>query len=879
MRAPSVASTFLAAAAALALAAGGLVGCAGDSAEPEVESTSSSLTNNHIQWKMEPRAAKMRSKYFKPNGFETYVFPYTHPSQLNVLLSRTDAQIGDVYSWEVTELGPGGDVKTTGPVTTSAATVGVPRQGAYRVKSTRQRQGVTTSEETAIYVRDLVIAVLGDSMASGEGVPDEPGIYHFSGGEDLSTYTDVLSGDLPVTTVKAATWLDDSCHRSLRSGAALAVLKFEEEHPHLSVTFLDFACSGAEIDDFTGFPTGGGGGGGPDDPPTHPFKVGGKGTQLEALTRAVSASDGTVRPVDHLIMSVGINNLGFGNLADICATIPQSCVAEHLYDLKLESLAEDYAKLDQRIRALGFVKRVHLIEYPGESLLSVPPSGHPIGCGALNLVSGDEPDWLQDLGRRLVALGKQKARELDWDFIDGVDAAFAQRGYCAPDATRYFGQFLESVHQQGDLRGMVHPNYAGHVKMGEIIVKALADDEPEYTRSLAYVDVNRASLAATSQADVCARGPQGIWCAMSAGADFTAAPRMQTQFSDADGFGEARYHETVQFPDLNHDGKADVCGRGAEGIYCALSGSNGFGARTLWSGHYSDANQWGQAVVYSTIHFPDLNHDGKADVCGLWYDGVHCAISTGTSFAPATRWTTSFGDHNLFEEKYFRTLQYPDLNHDNNADLCMRIPEGVACALNNGGTGFGATTLWTTTFSNPAGWGFDKFYSTLGFPDLNADGKADVCARASWAVWCALSTGTTFAPSSEWSHGFTDGDGFGDRSSYSTLQYPDVNHDGRADLCGRAPDGIRCAVSDGATGFTDYKVWLAGFGDATGVQTARQFYGTIGFPDLDGDGAADFCGRGNVGMWCAVSDTTRFGALTLRDTSFSDKNGWLSGPR
>ena len=74
-------------------------------------------------------------------------------------------------------------------------------------------------------VRDVVIAVVGDSMSSGEGDPDRARLWQF----DTS----------PVE------WMDERCHRSMNSGGARAALQFERDNPHLSVTLLNYACSGA----------------------------------------------------------------------------------------------------------------------------------------------------------------------------------------------------------------------------------------------------------------------------------------------------------------------------------------------------------------------------------------------------------------------------------------------------------------------------------------------------------------------------------------------------------------------------------------------------------------------------------------------------------
>jgi hypothetical protein len=89
-----------------------------------------------------------------------------------------------------------------------------------------------------ITVRSLLIVSLGDSYASGEGVPDvDIGDPFISGLVDRS--------DIPLPY--PALWWDQRCHRSLYSGPAQAAMALAKKNPHVQVVFASFACSGAEI--------------------------------------------------------------------------------------------------------------------------------------------------------------------------------------------------------------------------------------------------------------------------------------------------------------------------------------------------------------------------------------------------------------------------------------------------------------------------------------------------------------------------------------------------------------------------------------------------------------------------------------------------------
>jgi hypothetical protein len=231
------------------------------------------------------------------------------------------------------------------------------------------------------------------------------------------------------------------------------------------------------------------------------------------------------------------------------------------------------------------------------------------------------------------------------------------------------------------------------------------------------------------------------------------------------------YYSTIAYPDLNGDGKADVCARGIDGVACALSDGTTFGNFTNWSTTFSDAAGWNQPKYYSTLKFPDLNADGKADVCVRGGSGIRCALSTGTGFGSATVWAPYFSDANGFDQpQYYSTIAYADLNADGTADLCVRGGSAYRCALSSG-TAFTSPTTWTTSLTNAAGWGLPESYTTLRLVDVNHDGKADVCGRSASGTKCAKSTGTAFGTLTAWDSYFTDAAGWNTEPHYSSIGF------------------------------------------------------------------------------------------------------------
>jgi len=86
----------------------------------------------------------------------------------------------------------------------------------------------------------------------------------------------------------------------------------------------------------------------------------------------------------------------------------------------------------------------------------------------------------------------------------------------------------------------------------------------------------------------------------------------------------AQYYSTISFPDLDHDGRADVCGRGIQGVYCAFSKSASFLNGRLWADGLTDAGSWDEVPYYSTMRFADIDDDGRPEVCARGAAGIFC---------------------------------------------------------------------------------------------------------------------------------------------------------------------------------------------------------------------------------------------------------------
>ena len=142
--------------------------------------------------------------------------------------------------------------------------------------------------------------------------------------------------------------------------------------------------------------------------------------------------------------------------------------------------------------------------------------------------------------------------------------------------------------------------------------RADACEHAESGVSCALADVD-----GDGRADLCARSPEGLTCAVSRGTRFGRPSRWSSDLGDAG---------SLCFGDLNGDGRADVCGRRADGIACALSTGSGFTRATAWV-RAEDLASAGLGDAGAPIALGDIDGDGRADLCGRGLEGVVCGLS------------------------------------------------------------------------------------------------------------------------------------------------------------------------------------------------------------------------------------------------------------
>ncbi len=341
---------------------------------------------------------------------------------------------------------------------------------------------------TEAKVKDLLIAGMGDSFASGEGNPNLPVAFgdtrRFRNFYPLRRQNDAGGN---------AQWTDELCHRSLYGQLLRAALQIAVENPQASVTYLDYTCSGASIAE------------GILAPQTYVERVastersaqlaapqvagGAKDSQLYRLMRELcrdtpDVKDGIPtcpgnnfrRTLDFLFLSVGGNDIGFSNIvawaslrdsvsASIAsffgATVSAKEFANRMHDILPDAYAQLASALERSVPVTSAPdgvfdpSRVILTAYPdlvtneaGDICDASPDGGDGEDRYAANQSLDMFSSWLTAQPDRLAKVREQflllykRMRDLagdhGWTFAGHIyaDKMFEGHGFCAQNLKR-----------------------------------------------------------------------------------------------------------------------------------------------------------------------------------------------------------------------------------------------------------------------------------------------------------------------------------------------------------------------------------------------------------------------------------------------------------
>lgn len=329
-------------------------------------------------------------------------------------------------------------------------------EGQYTVtlnatNSLRQRATATGR----INVDNILIVSLGDSYASGEGIPQ--------GFRNVENFW-AFGGDIQST-------IDNQrAHRSIHSAPAQAAYTIEQMDPFTSVTFVSMAVSGATLDEIRG-----------------------QVDKIRALTQTATGQ----REIDVMFVSGGGNDLKFSSI-----------IKELFFHDKGESFAVPKSWAEEGLRSLN--SKYNDLKRAVASSLNVEPS-HVFVTGYPDPTMDGGPDYIPDavmddvdvLGEYVPVFWEKIdadeirwAREnvihplnftleriagssaIAWNFVD-LEYLLQGHGYNAAD--NWVVTWTESMDVQGNVgtvfepmtMGVMHPNIKGARAMAHEMVDAV----------------------------------------------------------------------------------------------------------------------------------------------------------------------------------------------------------------------------------------------------------------------------------------------------------------------------------------------------------------------------------------------------------------------
>lgn len=365
------------------------------------------------------------------------------------------------------------------------------------------------------------------------------------------------------------------------------------------------------------------------------------------------------------------------------------------------------------------------------------------------------------------------------------------------------------------------------------------------------------------RADGCVRTPAGFSCLTSASFGFEHVifgPAM----SDDEGWDASSFYGSVRMGDVDGDGRDDLCTRDGDRMVCFRATGVDFG-QSLASLPLGRPSPGAESAE---VWLADVDGDARVDLCARDVLGLRCAPSAGGAV-----WEfAAVSDEEGFDDvARHGSIRFGDIDGDGRDDVCARRMDGIACWLATE-DGWGATPIAGPAWTDANGWLEPRLGSTIRLADVDGDGRAEVCGRGpvGFQCWPVSATARTvpyaaLAMSTE--------DGWDDRSVYATIRMGDIDGDGASDLCARLASGVRCWLSN-RRGF-DRVVAGPALSDADGWNAAAR-YGSLRLADVSGDGRADLCARGGEGLRCWISDGEGF-TREWRSAVWSDALG-LSDP-
>jgi hypothetical protein len=437
----------------------------------EVQSDGRGWARNAVNRLCIDLAGRVSEPCTRDNVKESYLTPSDHP----VTVRLTGAvPVGAVCAWSFDD----GDGPRQSTLDCAEPIDFRARYGRRTAATVDVSSGAEAAQHltTDIMVRDIFIAGLGDSIASGEGNPDRPVALaddgfcfrSYLGPANAQYYRPSRAGykggraceapdSLQVWQRQSALWFNAACHRSLYSYQTRTALALAVQYPHIAVTYLPLACTGATIaDGLFGTQR-------PRECPPSKTATSCQGTvnaQLGELRDALAAAKRRQpeRKLDLVLLSIGANDINFSGL--VADVIVDTATERELFrrtgvmgsvdDSRTEltrDLPQGFGKLRDALKPLvGDMSHVVYVSYANPTLLDGAPcpggragfdihpsfNAQPKRLAAVSDFVQNE--FLPELKALALCQSGVLCRDPAGDrmtFVDAHQPVFANHGFCA----------------------------------------------------------------------------------------------------------------------------------------------------------------------------------------------------------------------------------------------------------------------------------------------------------------------------------------------------------------------------------------------------------------------------------------------------------------
>ena len=193
--------------------------------------------------------------------------------------------------------------------------------------------------------------------------------------------------------------------------------------------------------------------------------------------------------------------------------------------------------------------------------------------------------------------------------------------------------------------------------------------------------------------------------------------------------------------DVNGDGRKDIVGFKNDGVWLSLATASGLSVPTRVLASFQNWQKDAHPRVMG-----DVNGDGMSDIIGFGSTATYVALSTGTGFAPPTRWSLFFDVDSGFTTNTHMPRFVADRNGDGRADIVGFGPDGMYVATSTGTT-FNAPQNVSPNLGTNNGWNYGPTpipFSMASVVDFKRNGYANAVVfgeDGTWTDWPSVDLG------------------------------------------------------------------------------------------------------------------------------------------